>query len=642
MAFTVKSGTNSTGISGGTGVGIVEAGGNIFETVNAGIDALGPSTITINGGVIATSDLGVVFNSGAATDKSKMIVGVDGSVWSDTERAILAQHVLNLTNKGLIRGAADAIQQVAAGSWTIANSKTGEIYSASDDAIFIGSSATGSHTISNAGIVEGAFVIRVDPTVDSVEKVSNSGSMKGAVSLGKGNDSFTNTGTFVGGHAVSMGEGNDTFSNTKTFNGQVTLGEGVNKFSNSGTFSNSVTGGSGNDTISNTGTLGANLSIADTALNLEGGNDLVTNSKSISGIVKLGDGANTLKNSGTISGDVSGGGNADTITNSGTMRALDTGAGNDVVTNSGTITLGSQLGEGDDKYTGGSKDEFVTDGAGNDTIALGAGSDNYIATGAPTGQDGTDKIDGGSNVQWNGSGVLTGDFYQATNTVSSVYVNLNAASQTNAFTATVYAGNTAYGTDVSGSDDPNAVGFTKDTITGFEHVLTGEGRDVVFGNALSNYIDTNEGDDFLFGGAGNDTLMGGDGSDRVVGGAGRDTISLNDSFGSPDAFKDRVYYFALSDSGVTKATRDVITDFDLVGDKIVFSGIDADSNAAGMNDFKFIGMNESFTDAGQLRAVWEGVNTIVSGDVNGDGKADFSIEFVGRLTFKGDEFEYLS
>ena len=49
----------------------------------------------------------------------------------------------------------------------------------------------------------------------------------------------------------------------------------------------------------------------------------------------------------------------------------------------------------------------------------------------------------------------------------------------------------------------------------------------------------------MLGGAGNDRLIGGLGSDRLTGGANADQFIL----------------FAANESGVTKATHDVITDF---------------------------------------------------------------------------------
>jgi serralysin len=130
--------------------------------------------------------------------------------------------------------------------------------------------------------------------------------------------------------------------------------------------------------------------------------------------------------------------------------------------------------------------------------------------------------------------------------------------------------------------------------------------------------------DILFGFGGNDTLDGGAGGlDRLLGGAGKDVLT-----GGPGI--DGFQYLALSDSGITEATRDLIADFEPGIDKIDLHVIDANTtNAAGTNDaFTFIGTNVPFTgSAGQLHAFWDAIGSqIVEGDVNGDAKADFSIE----------------
>jgi hypothetical protein len=126
---------------------------------------------------------------------------------------------------------------------------------------------------------------------------------------------------------------------------------------------------------------------------------------------------------------------------------------------------------------------------------------------------------------------------------------------------------------------------------------------------------------------GNDTLDGGAGNDDLIGGPGRDQLT-----GGPGS--DVFHYAALSDSGFTAGTRDLIADFEQGGsifpsDKIDLSAIDAvTTNAAGTNDgFTFIGTNTPFTGTpGQLRAFWNVIGQVVEGDVNGDKVADFSIQ----------------
>ena len=89
---------------------------------------------------------------------------------------------------------------------------------------------------------------------------------------------------------------------------------------------------------------------------------------------------------------------------------------------------------------------------------------------------------------------------------------------------------------------------------------------------------------------------------------------------------------ALGDSGV-RAGRDIITDFLSGTDKIDFTGIDANTATAANDAFTMIN-NAAFSNvAGQLRYSVVGSNTIMEGDVNGDGIADFQLQLTGIHTF---------
>ena len=129
--------------------------------------------------------------------------------------------------------------------------------------------------------------------------------------------------------------------------------------------------------------------------------------------------------------------------------------------------------------------------------------------------------------------------------------------------------------------------------------------------------------DHLFGFGGNDTLIGGSGDDVLLGGAGRDTLT-----GGADS--DWFCFATNFDSGVTVATRDVITDFQDGSDRIHLTNIDAIIDNGAVNDqFNFIGMDVAFGgQAGELRASWTGELLIVEGDVNGDAVSDFSIALI--------------
>jgi serralysin len=270
----------------------------------------------------------------------------------------------------------------------------------------------------------------------------------------------------------------------------------------------------------------------------------------------------------------------------------------DGVMKSGIIAGGVSLGDGNDTFNGGANPERVQDGNGADIVSLGGGNDTYIATGN-TGADGNDIVNGGAGI----------DTYDASLASFGVVINLSGVAQ-------VFApANTATGTDISGT------GTAKDTITGFENANGGGGDDIIYGTGAANVLDGGgSGADLLFGLGGNDTLKGGVGMDHLVGGAGKDVLT-----GGTEA--DHFVYTALSDSGITAATRDVITDFSQAdGDKIDLSAIDANTKTPGNDAFNFIETNVKFTGhAGELRAYWSATGQIIEGDVNGDKKADFSI-----------------
>jgi serralysin len=347
--------------------------------------------------------------------------------------------------------------------------------------------------------------------------------------------------------------------------------------------------GDGNNHVTNAGAI--HSPFGGLAMSAVGaGNDTVDNSGTIGGHVHLADGANALVNSGTIGGDVI------------------TGNGIDMVQNSGVIHGRVDLGAGNDTFLGGVFAETVVDNAGADTFRFDGGDDTYVATGA-VGSDGTDVVDGGTGT----------DTYDARAALSGVRINLDTVEHD--FSSLIpgagrIAANTAFGSDVS----RDSTGVRKDTVTGFENANGGNGSDIIYGSAAANVLDGGNSADILFGLGGDDTLIGGAGTDRLVGGAGKDILT-----GGAEA--DTFDFTSLKDSGITAATRDVITDFQDGIDRINLSPIDANVLAAGDQAFNFIGMNAKFTGtAGQLRSYETDRGHVVEGDVNGDGRADFSID----------------
>ena len=66
--------------------------------------------------------------------------------------------------------------------------------------------------------------------------------------------------------------------------------------------------------------------------------------------------------------------------------------------------------------------------------------------------------------------------------------------------------------------------------------------------------------------------------------------------------------------------------------------IDARTNVVGNQTFSFIGQNAFSGVSGQLRFAVTGGNSIVVGDVNGDGAGDFHIFLAGVTTLAASDF----
>lgn len=161
-----------------------------------------------------------------------------------------------------------------------------------------------------------------------------------------------------------------------------------------------------------------------------------------------------------------------------------------------------------------------------------------------------------------------------------------------------------------------------------ENAKGGAGNDRLFGNQGDNILTGNSGNDKLFGRGSDDILRGGGGSDKLFGGNGADLLrgdSGRDEMtggGGDDLF----VFLRAAHGGV----RERIHDFTQGDDLIVLSTIDANSNLAGNQAFSFIG-DSPFTAAGQLRAITGGGDTLLLGDVDGDGQTDFRVFLTGEM-----------
>ena len=159
---------------------------------------------------------------------------------------------------------------------------------------------------------------------------------------------------------------------------------------------------------------------------------------------------------------------------------------------------------------------------------------------------------------------------------------------------------------------------------GDDLIQGGAGADVIYGDDGNDDVRGGAGADQLWGGAGNDILSGGDGADTLNGGAGNDVIdggAGNDRLwggGGSDIFRFRDDVLAAHDT-------DEIFDFSRGSDVIDLRSIDAKVGGAPNDSFSLIGSQTFHHVAGELQIKTYGDGVKISGDVNGDGVADFSI-----------------
>lgn len=126
------------------------------------------------------------------------------------------------------------------------------------------------------------------------------------------------------------------------------------------------------------------------------------------------------------------------------------------------------------------------------------------------------------------------------------------------------------------------------------------------------------GNDVLRGGADDEVIQGGGGNDRLIGGGGPDILTGG-------AGADVFVYPSIGSSSASAAGRDQITDFSHAeGDRIDLKGIDANVLLRGNQAFSLGGA--SFDNRpGELIQTVSGDGYLVQGDLNGDGRADFSL-----------------
>lgn len=328
----------------------------------------------------------------------------------------------------------------------------------------------------------------------------------------------------------------------------------------------------------------------------------------------------------------------------GGFNKVNTGSGDDIVRNSfegGNLVY---LGSGNDYYTHSGKDydpdyyDKVYGGSGNDVFKVlsyqsvyngDAGNDTFYSAGFKNtfnGGDGVDTINyslqDSSSEEGRGIYVDLDKGY-----AKAVSGRLETLKSIENVTGTSYA-DTLIGTvgsnilkGGSGNDQLEGLG-------GNDKLYGGSGVDILYGDAGNDDLYGDTGNDRLYGGSGADDMFGGSGNDLLVGGTGSDLLVGGSG---ADTFR----FTSIADSKVGSTLRDIIDDFNpgSEGDRIDLRSIDANINTSADNKFSFIGKAGFSGTAGELR--YSG--TIISGDVDGDGVADFQID-AGLTKYYASDF----
>ena len=300
-------------------------------------------------------------------------------------------------------------------------------------------------------------------------------------------------------------------------------------------------------------------------------------------------GGYTIANGVTIENATSGSGH-DTLIGNDVRNVLNSGAGHDTLDGMG----------GADRMLGGTGNDFYIVDHARDEVVENAG-------------EGNDTVRTSVDFQ------LTG------NVEKLVYTGTGAVFLTGNTQDNLVDGSAALGRVTAnggaGNDQVHG-GAAGDKLTGGagnDKLYGNDGVDVLYGGDDTDVLKGGGAGDTLFGDAGADTLDGEDGDDKLYGGAGADV--LIGGLGA-DSF--------LYDQHALDGSTDRINRFSAAeGDKVNLGQIDADAGVAGNQAFAFIGAAAFSGTAGELRLALDGSGKwLAEGDVDGDGLADFAIQFV--------------
>jgi Ca2+-binding RTX toxin-like protein len=363
--------------------------------------------------------------------------------------------------------------------------------------------------------------------------------------LGDGDDEFTTVGSQTvtangedGADTLVGGDGADTLNGGA--GGDDLVGNGGADVLNGGSGADQLTGGPGIDYVdggSEGDTIYEDDVAGDTAIGGTGPGTDTLSYLGTAGPVTVVLGATGTDTASQFE-HVIGSNGADDLTGDTGDQQIDGGPGNDVVRGGGGTDVLNGDGDDDTIHGDAGTGDTLDGGSGTDvlsyagetaavTVVLGAAGGTDSATNFEnviggdgdddlTGDIGSNQIDGGpgADVLHGGGGTDTLNGDAGSDTISGDDVPGDTLS-----------GGGGAGTDVlSYAGEGSAVivnlaGGGTDAVSGFEHVIGGDGADSLTGDADSQRIDGGPGDDQLDGRGGDDELHGDGGSDTIIGDA---------------------------------------------------------------------------------------------------------------------------
>lgn len=461
-------------------------------------------------------------------DATLVIAGSVGSVGRGVDVTPAGNASITVTDSGAIRAQEVAIS-VGGGVTSIAITNDGRI----EGATAIQIAGTGELTLLNTGVIASTFSYAL-LLGDGDDRITNSGTISGAISLGGGADVIdTRYGTVSG--TISGGQGGDTyyirgtedlaeFSAATDIDSVYSMGDYTLRYG----FENLYLIGGARTGVGNSADNTITVDASGATLIGAGGDDTL--------IVNGGDAV------------LRGGGGGDTLFGGAGDDVQNGGAGDDSLYDVGGANV-LNGGAGDDRVDAGVDDDVIDGGAGSDLVVYTSATAGVIVnltTGTAAGEGvGTDTLKSIERVQGSFySDVLTGN--GANNTLfgedgddqlkgqngDDILSGGTGADQLDGgmgIDTVSYADEVFGGARVNLATGVNAGSATGDVLSSIENLTGTDSNDIFVGDDVTNRLDGYLGNDQLSGGAGEDVLIGDAGNDQLTGGVDKDIFLFADS-----------------------------------------------------------------------------------------------------------------